>query len=168
MCFNDFEFIPDLPDLPAVLEESHLLPSGTSSTRAGGQDDASSNQLPQNILQHTVIQEPLVGQGFSPIIKKHNKLKLDRSYLTVFLAGAEDLQKSQNFPITGPVPQGPSGDPEKTSKDTQGRPKDLPKCPNDPPVTLKDAQGLPRTFQKPQQTLTSTPKAPAVPHKTPL
>ena len=38
---------PDEPDLPAVPEVSHLLPFGTSSTRAGGQDDVSSNQLPQ-------------------------------------------------------------------------------------------------------------------------
>ena len=40
---------PDLPDLPSVPEGSHLLQFGTSSTRAGGQDDVSSNQLPQTI-----------------------------------------------------------------------------------------------------------------------
>ena len=39
---------PDLPDLPSMPEVSHLLQFGTSSTRAGGQDDVSSNQLPQN------------------------------------------------------------------------------------------------------------------------
>ena len=38
---------PDLPSVPAVPEVSHLLPFGTSSTHAGGQDDVSSNQLPQ-------------------------------------------------------------------------------------------------------------------------
>ena len=35
---------PDLPDLPEV---SHLLRFATSSTRAGGQDDVSSDKLPQ-------------------------------------------------------------------------------------------------------------------------
>ena len=35
--------------MPAVPEVSHLLPFGTSSTRAGGQDDVRSNQLPQII-----------------------------------------------------------------------------------------------------------------------
>ena len=48
MFFNDLELIPGTlrnpPDLPEV---SHLLQFGTSSTRAGGQDDVSSNQLPQ-------------------------------------------------------------------------------------------------------------------------
>ena len=37
---------PDLPDLPDLPEVSHLLWFGTS-TRAGGQDDVSSNKLPQ-------------------------------------------------------------------------------------------------------------------------
>ena len=48
--FNDLQLIPGTlrnpPDLPGV---SHLLQFGTSSTRAGGQDDVSSNQLPQII-----------------------------------------------------------------------------------------------------------------------
>ena len=39
---------PDLTDLPEV---SHLLRFGTSSTRAGGQDDVSCNQLPQILIQ---------------------------------------------------------------------------------------------------------------------
>ena len=43
---------PDLPDLPNLPEVSHLLPFGTSSTRAGGQDDVSSNKLPQMTSRH--------------------------------------------------------------------------------------------------------------------
>ena len=38
------------PSVPAVPEGSDLLPFGTSSTGAGGQDDVRSNQLPHNIL----------------------------------------------------------------------------------------------------------------------
>ena len=47
MFFNDLEFIPGTPqnplDLPGV---SHLLQFGTSSTRAGVQDDVSSTITP--------------------------------------------------------------------------------------------------------------------------
>ena len=51
MIWNSSPDLPDLPAVPAVPEVSHLLPFGTSSTRAGGQDDVSSNQLPQiNLL----------------------------------------------------------------------------------------------------------------------
>ena len=42
---------PDLPDLLDLPEVSHLLQFGTSSTRAGCQDDVSSNKLPQTIVQ---------------------------------------------------------------------------------------------------------------------
>ena len=37
----------ELPNLPDLLEVSHLLRFGTSLTRARGQDDVSSKQLPQ-------------------------------------------------------------------------------------------------------------------------
>ena len=50
--FNDLELIPGtLRHPPDLGEVSHLLQFGTSSTRAGGQDDVNSNQLPQ---QNTV------------------------------------------------------------------------------------------------------------------
>ena len=41
------------PDLPEV---SHLLQLGTSSTRARGQDDVSSNQLPQITVYYRLVQ----------------------------------------------------------------------------------------------------------------
>ena len=45
---NDLELIPGtVRNPPDLLGVSHLLQFGTSSTRAGGQDDVSSNQLPQ-------------------------------------------------------------------------------------------------------------------------
>ena len=48
LCFSTvWNSSPDLPDLPDV---SRLLRFGTSSTQAGGQDDVSSNQLPQTIV----------------------------------------------------------------------------------------------------------------------
>ena len=48
MFSNDLKFIPGtLRHLPELGEVSHLLQFGTSSTRAGGQDDVRSNQLPQ-------------------------------------------------------------------------------------------------------------------------
>ena len=41
----DLELSPDSADLHGFAEVRYLLQFGTSSTRAGGQDDVSSNQL---------------------------------------------------------------------------------------------------------------------------
>ena len=40
-------------DPPFLPEVRHLVQFGTSSTHAGGQDDVSSNQLPQHVLDIT-------------------------------------------------------------------------------------------------------------------
>ena len=55
MFFNDLELIlGTLRNSAELGDVGHLLQFGTSSTRAGGQDDVSSNQLPQTTAGTTM------------------------------------------------------------------------------------------------------------------
>ena len=69
--FNDLELIPGtLWNLPDLEEVSQLLQFWTCLTRAGGQDDVSSNQLPQSTPYNGIVIDSIVQWGTLPIVYK--------------------------------------------------------------------------------------------------